>query len=225
MKTELIITNDGSHTLYLPEIDEHYHSTHGAIQESQHIFIEAGLRYCSKKEITIFEVGFGTGLNAYLTCKEATSRNLKIHYITIEKYPIDKQVWQSLNYPFQKNENDESIFYRLHEAPFNEETQIIDGFTIRKIQEDFTQLDFNLLPPLDLIYFDAFSPEKQPEMWSDAIFLSLFNQSNPSAILVTYCAKGLVRRTMQSAGFLVERLPGPPGKREMLRAIRQDIKQ
>ncbi len=222
MNTELTLTGDGSHTLYLPEIDEHYHSTFGAIQESQHVFIEAGLKKCEAKALSIFEVGFGTGLNALLSFREAQIRDLDIQYTTVEKYPLEKQQWQSLNYSYLKVKNDLSVFANLHQTPFNVETQIGDHFRIRKIMTDFTQLDFNSIPKIDLIYFDAFSPEKQPEMWSPELFSSLFQQCNPNAILVTYCAKGIVRRSMQAAGFKVERIPGPPGKREMLRAIKPD---
>jgi tRNA U34 5-methylaminomethyl-2-thiouridine-forming methyltransferase MnmC len=223
MKTELITTADGSHTLYLPEIDEHYHSTFGAIQESQHIFIDAGLKNCKNKTLTIFEVGFGTGLNALLTQIESERDNLQIHYITIEKYPLNKTIWQSLNYPLLQYQECASVFSKIHEAQFNATTSVSNHFQLQKIKGDFTQFEFTSLPGIDLIYFDAFSPDKQPEMWTKEIFSALFNCCNPGAIMATYCAKGIVRRSMQEAGFKTERLPGPPGKREMLRAIKPEI--
>lgn len=220
MKTQLITTSDGSHTLYLPEIEEHYHSTFGAIQESKHIFIDAGLKNCTKKILTIFEVGFGTGLNALLTQIESERNNLQIHYITIEKFPLGKSIWQLLNYPLIHQNESVPLFSMIHEAPFKILTPIGNHFAIQKINADFTKFDCNSLPAIDLIYFDAFSPDKQPEMWTNEIFSALYNCCNQGAIMVTYCAKGNVRRSMQEAGFKTERLPGPPGKREIIRAMK-----
>ena len=213
MQSEIKLTEDGSSTLYVLEIDETYHSTHGAIQESMHIFIGQGLNMMQKESIRILEVGFGTGLNALLT---ALHTDKQIEYITIEKYPIDKQFVQILNYPeHTKISESRSVFEKIHQSPWEKLIEITPHFRMQKVKTNFC--DFAPSGKFDLIYFDAFSPEKQPEMWELKQFEKLFNACHPGAVIVTYCAKGAVRRNMQSAGFTVERLPGPPGKREILR--------
>ena len=218
MQTEFSITEDGSHTLYVPEIDECYHSSHGAIQESEHIFIEAALNQCSKKEITVFEVGFGTGLNAYLASLWAEKKGLKLKYITIEKYPIQLEAAINLNFPEILNESSRNL-EALHQAPWNKLIRIHGNFDLIKIEADYC--NFQHKEKYDIVFFDAFSPEKQAEMWSAAQFEKLYKYCKPGAIMTTYCAKGVVRRTMQNAGFAVERLAGPPGKREILRASKK----
>ena len=218
MQPKLTKTLDGSYTLYVPEIDEHYHSINGAIQESNHIFINAGLKKCAKDTIHVLEVGFGTGLNAFLTMLEAEKSAKNILFTTIELYPIDENKVKSLNYAEQILTAKSSDFEKLHTANWDEKVQLTTHFTLEKIQADFTKYDF-CEEKFDVIYFDAFSPEKQPEMWSENIFSNLYNASN-NAILTTYCSKGMVRRAMQKAGFWVERIPGPPGKREMIRCIK-----
>ena len=219
MQTELTKTLDGSYTLYVPEIDEHYHSINGAIQESNHIFINAGLKKCSNDTIHVLEIGFGTGLNAFLTMLEAEKSAKNILFTTIELYPIDKNIVKSLRYAEQILTAKSADFEKLHTANWNEKVQLTTHFILEKIQADFTKFDFSDRS-FDIIYFDAFSPEKQPEMWTENIFANLYNTSNNNAILTTYCAKGMVRRAMQKAGFLVERIPGPPGKREILRGVK-----
>ncbi|NLI71784.1 MAG: tRNA (5-methylaminomethyl-2-thiouridine)(34)-methyltransferase MnmD [Bacteroidales bacterium] len=214
-KRELKITEDGSHTLFVPEIDECYHSTKGAVQESLHIFIEAGLMQCSKPEVNILEIGFGTGLNAFLTLLKSHELNQTINYIGIELYPIPVEKALQLNYPEFLNE-DSSFFNKIHISPWNEAVQIMENFTLTKLNADFTKLD--LEGQFDVIYFDAFSPEKQSEMWSDKMFKKLYLCAFENAVMTTYCSKGVVRRGMESVGFSVEKLPGPPGKREILRA-------
>ena len=214
---ELVKTADGSDTLFAREIDEHYHSTFGAVQESKHIFIEAGLRKCELTSINLYEVGFGTGLNAYLTLLESIKSNLSILYITIEKYPLPSKIWTALNYSEIVPEGNPLLFKLIHDAKWNEEVRITDHFTILKLSSDLTNIDYSKLPLFNLIYFDAFSPEKQPELWETSIFLQLASHSAFGAKLVTYCAKGAVRRSLIAAGFTAERIPGPPGKREMLR--------
>lgn len=212
-KSELKITDDGSHTLFVPEIDECYHSTKGAIQESRHIFIEAGLKQCAKSEINVLEIGFGTGLNALLTALES---DVSVRYTTIELYPVPIVQALKLNYPELLEPESKILFEKIHSSPWNEKVQISDNYSITKLNTDFTRTDFH--DQFDVIYFDAFSPEKQPEMWSEEMFRKLYLCASENAILTTYCAKGAVRRAMRSAGFMVERLPGPPGKREILRA-------
>ena len=215
----MLLTEDGSTTLYNEIIGEHYHSTHGAIQESQFIFIKDGLNECKKDEIHILEMGFGTGLNAFLTMLEAEKTDKKIHYHTVELYPISVEQAKTLNFAQilapEKNED----FLKLHTSKWGEISKISTNFEMLKIQGDFNSLDFNELR-FDVVYYDAFSPEKQPELWSLDLFKKIYDACNPNAILTTYCAKGYVRRNLQAAGFTVHRLPGPPGKREKLTAVK-----
>lgn len=216
MNTEIRITEDGSHTLFVPRIDECYHSTHGAIQESQHIFIEEGLKKATKKSLRILEIGFGTGLNALLTLTECIKSDIHIDYTTLEKYPLDGAKACLLNYPELIAEGTRTYFEQLHNSEWNKAAKIAPNFCFTKIKCDFTEFEFS--QQYDVVYFDAFSPDKQPEMWSEQLFKEVFDHCNDGAILTTYCAKGYVRRAMQHAGFMVERIPGPPGKREILRA-------
>jgi len=208
-------TADGSHTFFVPELDEHYHSTNGALAESKHVFIENGLNQTDKKDISILEIGFGTGLNAVLSYLEAKSKNIRIHYTTIELYPIEEAQIKQLNFPDQIGIN-RLVFESLHNCEWDEDICIDSFFTLHKIKGDLTKNRFDR--QFDLIYFDAFAPDKQPEMWTPKIFSHLFEQTASTGILTTYCAKGSVRRMLQAAGYTTERLPGPPGKREMLRA-------
>ncbi len=219
MKTILQTTEDGSHTLYVPELDEHYHSTHGAIGESMHIYIDAGLRHCLSAEINLLEIGFGTGLNAFLTLLEAEKLQKKIHYTTLERYPVSVSTAAELNFSDFTDPSRKETFRMLHTAAWEEWVQVTPFFWLKKLSMDLH--DFLMIPQdekFDVIYYDAFAPEKQPEMWRQEIFDKLYAFSRDNAILTTYCAKGVVRRMLQSAGYIVERLPGPPGKREILRA-------
>jgi len=213
---ELQFTADGSHTLYIPEIAEHYHSINGAIQESLHVYIEAGLNHCKKQSINVLEFGFGTGLNAFLTIIEAEKRNLQINYTSMEKYPLPASITEQLNYTDGFPEKCQQYFAKIHACEWGNFVKITDNFQIKKIQTDF--FDFRFEEKYDLIFYDAFAPDKQPEVWSQDIFNKIFEYTKPDAILTTYCAKGNIRRMMQAAGFQTERIPGPTGKREMLRA-------
>lgn len=206
-------TADGSATLFVPELDEHYHSVKGAQTESQHIFIDLGLKASTAARLRVLEIGFGTGLNALLTLDAAEESCKKVHYTGIELYPLPWTVVKQLGY------SDSPFFEALHSAPWEEDSVISPYFTLRKLQADFTKEAPEAFGrPFDLIYFDAFAPEKQPEMWSQELFNRLYVSMNSGGILTTYCAKGVVRRMLQTAGFTVERLPGPPdGKREVLR--------
>ena len=208
-------TEDGSTTLYVPEIDETYHSVHGAIQESMHIFIDAGLNECKEQNINVLEIGFGTGLNAFLTLIEAEKSKKNIVYITLEKYPLSKEITEKLNFPETFNIENKEYFDKIHSCEWNKVQKISSHFSILKIQCDFTQ--YNDFQEYNLVFFDAFSPEKQPEMWTQDLFEKLYKHCKADGILTTYCAKGAVRRAMTAAGFNVERLPGPLGKREILR--------
>lgn len=220
---ELEKTADGSYTLFVPELDEHYHSVKGALTESEHIFINMGLKYSKIKSPHILEIGFGTGLNAFLTSLEAKRENRNIFYTTIEKYPLDMETIRLLDYPKTIEPSESELFYSIHSAEWNSPQRITNNFTIEKIEDDFTKYKFS--DNYDIIYFDAFAPEKQPEMWSQPLFDYLYNILNDNGILTTYCAKGVVRRMMKEAGFKVERLPGPPGgKREILRGTKTAFK-
>lgn len=211
MKRVIEQTADGSATLFVPELNEHYHSVKGARTESQHIFIDMGLSASEVTEPHILEIGFGTGLNALLTLETAEATQRKVHYTGIELYPLSWEMIEPLGY------SDNPLFKTLHIIPWEEDAIITPYFTLRKVQADFTT--FTTDCSFDIIYFDAFAPEKQPEMWSQELFDRLHVRLNEKGILTTYCAKGVVRRMLQTAGFTVERLPGPPGgKREILRA-------
>lgn len=221
MKRELLITKDGSHTIVIPELNEQYHSINGAIEESLHVFINAGLMQISnqKKEIHILEIGFGTGLNAILTENFSKKNQLKINYTGIEPFPLDKTLIENLNYgDFEFIDSD--TFNNIHQIEFdNCFHPVSDGFLIKKIcitLEAYQPYENSF----DLIYFDAFSPEVQPILWEKFFFEKLYKSLKPNGVLTTYSAKGAVRRTLQVVGFTVERLPGASGKREMLRATK-----
>lgn len=215
---KIIVTGDGTHTLFVPELHEHYHSTFGALTESMHVFIEAGLRFHSaKKQITVFEVGFGTGLNALLTCIEAIEKGIDVLYYTVEKNPVEPEIIEKLNYPenIPPMNRTRELFRAIHTAEWDKIVIIHERFRLHKVHADITRYmpDFSC----DVIYFDAFAPEKQAEVWTGVIFKNLYNVLNQGGILTTYCVKGDVKRMLKVAGFSLEKLPGPPGKREILR--------
>lgn len=217
MKKEFIVTEDGSHTIYLPEINEHYHSVHGAIQESLHIYIGQGLLQMDNKELSILEIGFGTGLNAWLTYCIAKQKNLKIHYFSLEKYPLKESEFLKLNYTENIFQENTEIFKQMHFSEWNRPVKISPDFVLEKVNVDLITYNFSKAHQFDLVYFDAFAPDKQPEMWTDEILRKVAETICKDGILVTYCAKGSVRRSFSSAGFNMERIPGPPGKKEILR--------
>lgn len=219
---ELHTTEDGSLTLYAPTFGEHYHSTHGAVQESEHIYLGLALRerMSSWREgdapLRLFEVGFGTGLNALLSWREAEERHIPLQYYSIEKFPITPEIYEALHYEGLGEEREvKDQLLRLHTAPWDEAVELSPFFTLHKLRGDLTTCIFP--SELSVIYYDAFSPESQPELWAEELFQRLGQVARSGAILSTYCAKGEVRRRLQRSGFLVERLPGPPGKREVLR--------
>lgn len=215
-------TADGSYTLYVPELDEHYHSVKGALTESQHIFINMGLKHSSVTSPHILEIGLGTGLNCVLTLLEAKENQLHVHYTGIERYPLNEEIIRKLNYPSIIGKECENDYFAIHQAPWEEDVCLSPWFTLHKMEGDFTHYSFE--QKYDIIYFDAFAPEKQPEMWEQSLFDNLYQVLNEGGILTTYCAKGVVRRMLQTAGFKVERLPGPPGgKREILRATKTNL--
>lgn len=212
-------TADGSHTLYLPAMDEHYHSINGAIGESEHIFVNAGLRSLTRREIRILEIGFGTGLNAFLTLREVmVNLDWRVVYFAVELYPLPFELATRLNYAGLAWPEGESLFLDLHRAEWGKPTQITDRFVLHKIEGDANHV--SLPDGIDLVYMDAFAPEKQPEMWNAALYRRLVDAMVPGATLVTYCSKGDVRRGLRDVGLFMERLPGPPGKRHILRGKR-----
>ncbi|MCB2196666.1 MAG: tRNA (5-methylaminomethyl-2-thiouridine)(34)-methyltransferase MnmD [Bacteroidetes bacterium] len=211
-----INTNDGSHTIYSELFNEHYHSTFGALSESMHVFIEAGLNHCSLNHINIFEVGFGTGLNAVLTYAESKKQKLNINYTAIELYPVDIQIIEKLNYQQFLSQQQYKKFILMHSTVWNTEVDIDSNFTLTKIKSDLT--NFNMPSSYDIIYFDAFSPNKQPEIWSLDIFKRIYASINQFGILTTYSSKGLVKNNLRNAGFKVTRLVGPKGKHHIIRA-------
>ena len=208
------LTEDGSHTLYLPEMDEHYHSVHGAVQESRHVFINAGFEACKTAQPRIFEVGFGTGLNALLTAMEAKKSGRKVDYTSVELYPLSPEQAAQLNYGEMLGED--ALFAGLQATEWNKWNPVSEWFNLKKVEADFSVMQM-AENEYDLIYFDAFAPNKQADLWQPELFDKLFRSLRSEGIFVTYCAKGIVRRMLQASGFLVERLPGPPGKHEMLR--------
>ena len=221
---QLIITKDGSHTVSIPEMNVTYHSHHGAIQESMHVFINAGLKYvldtAKMQAIHIFEMGFGTGLNSLLTLIEAEKLRQPVHYTAIELYPLEGNEIVFLNYCEQLNRTDLGpVFNLLHNCDWEKNVSLTPFFTIHKARNSL--LNFTTPKFQNLVYFDSFAPASQPEHWTAEVFEKLFAILSPGGILVTYCSKSIVRKAMQEAGFLVTKIAGPPGKREMVRAIRK----
>jgi tRNA U34 5-methylaminomethyl-2-thiouridine-forming methyltransferase MnmC len=224
MDKTLRLCEDGSHTLYSEKAGECYHSIHGALNESLHIFIDAGFKAILKKyqikqksSVRILEIGFGTGLNALLTGLEAMQENILVDYTGFEPFPVPEAVWKQLNYCTLLSEKSEKIFSDMHECGWETMHKINPFFNFTKKLQGF--MEVNLADnSFDLIYFDAFSPEAQPELWEQEVFDKCFSVMAPEGILVTYCAKGRVKRALKSSGFTVENLPGPAGKREITRA-------
>ena len=220
MKREIIKTSDGSTTIHIPEWNEQYHSIHGAIQEANHVYINNGLKYKSSNEIAVLEIGFGTGLNSFMTFLEAQENKLFIEYVGVEAYPIFEEELLKLNYVAELGATQfTKIFESFHSCSWEEKHQITPNFSLLKRKQFFHEIDDE--NKFDVIYFDAFGARVQPELWTEEIFFKMFLALKSEGVLVTYAAKGSVRRAMQSVGFSVERLPGPPGKREMLRAIKK----
>ncbi len=216
-RVEVRISEDGSTTFYRPDLDEHYHSIHGAIQESNHIFIQAGLNHLPNEELTILEVGFGTGLNALLTLLQAPDK--KIVYHALERYPLTPEMISQINYPqLIRDPHAQPYFDRLHQAAWDVPNLITPNFELLKMKQDL--LTYRPARLFNLLYFDAFGPDKQPELWDPLVFENLGRATQPGGVLTTYSAKGAVKRALIRAGFEVEKIPGPPGKREMIRAIK-----
>lgn len=220
MEREIIKTLDGSTTIYLKEWDECYHSKHGAIQEAKHVFIKNGLSLFDDKPVSILEIGFGTGLNAFITFLETNAKHQKINYVGVEAYPVAANEVLEMNYVTELGALEfDNIFEKMHKSAWDKKTEISADFWLTKRKQFFDEIDdFEIF---DLIYFDAFGYRVQPELWSTEIFQKMYNSLKPNGVLVTYAARGVVKRSMISVGFTVEKLAGPPGKREMFRATKK----
>lgn len=217
MKRSIIQTRDGSTTIQIDEWDECYHSRFGAIQEAQHVFIKNGLSLFENKSVSILEIGFGTGLNAFITFLESKKLHQTIDYVGVEAYPISADEVVSMNYVSELNaENETEIFKKMHQCNWEQQNILREDFLLTKRQQFFA--DIVDLETFDLIYFDAFGFDVQPELWSTAIFQKMYNALKTRGVLVTYAARGVIKRSMIEVGFSVEKLEGPPGKREMFRA-------
>ena len=217
-KIEIRQTADGSNTLYLPDLDETYHSSHGAVQEAMHVFIEHGLTYVGKekKSISVFEMGFGTGLNAMLTAQWAEKHQRKIAYIGIELHPVEEDTWRQME--FVQVESEIALYAKIMSSEWGKFQEINPFFELKKIEQ--TVHDLHINEKVDLIYFDAFGPKVQAEMWDLPVLKKMYDMLIPGGIFVTYCAQGQMKRNLKSLGFTLEALPGPPGKREMTRATK-----
>ena len=222
MSIRVITTRDGSHSLYNEELNETYHSVHGAVQESKHVFIASGLEFYLQQHhpasVHILEIGFGTGLNAWLTLQKSFEGKHLIHYTSIEAFPVEETLWKELNYanatPAQH------WFEKIHRSTWNDIEEIDTHFHLHKIQGTLQQIEFKE-NKYDVIYFDAFAPNKQPEMWVLPVLQKIYDAMNVNGAFVTYCAKGQLKRDLKSLGLEVEAIQGPPGKREMIRAIKK----
>ena len=214
MKKELILTNDGSHSLFIKKLNETYHSIHGSIAEAIHVFIRNGLQYHHKLNINILEVGFGTGLNALLTLLNLNQK--RVNYTSLEPFPISDKIYNKLNF-HELLKSDKETFIKLHNSDWEENVSFTKNFNLYKVRKKIQY--FNSSEKFDIIYFDAFAPEKQSEIWSKEVLSKCYHLLKPEGFLVTYCAKGAVKRTLKQVGFFVESLDGPPGKREMIRAM------
>jgi len=216
MKRSFIDTADGSKSLFVHDIGETYHSKFGALQEANFVFIKNGLSLFKNQNLAILEIGFGTGLNAFVTLCNAPALNLNVHYTGIEAFPLTADEINQLNFPQAANRLDlQPAFNLIHEAPWEKDILISNYFTVKKRKMFFD--DIQDVSQYDLIYFDAFGFQYQPELWSESIFIKMYNALKPNGVLVTYACRSIIKKNMQAAGFLTEKLPGPPGKREMLR--------
>lgn len=217
MKREIIHTSDGSTTIHIKEWDECYHSKHGAIQEAKHVFIKNGLALFPNQKVCILEIGFGTGLNAFITYLEAKDLGQTIDYVGVEAFPISEEELRSMNYPEELNALDSKIIFdKMHDSKWEEKNNLDEKFSLTKRKQFFEEI--NDIEKFDLIYFDAFGYRVQPELWTVAVFERMYKSLKKGSVLVTYAARGVIKRNMIEVGFTVEKLAGPPGKREMFRA-------
>jgi len=220
LKREIIHTSDGSTTIHLPDWNESYHSKHGAIQEAYHVFIQNGFSLYKDKPVSILEIGFGTGLNAFITFLESQKTNQQINYVGVEAYPVSADEVLLMNYVDELQSKQYSeVFKKMHESEWNEKIALTENFSLMKRKQFFNEITD--IDKFDLIYFDAFGYRVQPELWSTEIFQKMYDALRANSTLVTYAARGVVKRSMIEVGFIVEKLAGPPGKREMFRATKK----
>jgi tRNA U34 5-methylaminomethyl-2-thiouridine-forming methyltransferase MnmC len=219
LKREIVITNDGSTTIHLPEWNESYHSKHGAIQEAKHVFIKNGLSLFEGKPVSVLEIGFGTGLNCFITFLEAQKKNEPVNYVGVEAYPIAKEEVQLLNYVKELEAAEfSSVFDAMHTLEWDIQSKLTPTFELTKRKQFFDEIYD--IEQFDLIYFDAFGFTVQPDLWDEAIFRKMHTALKPSGVLVTYACRTIIKKAMEAVGFTTEKLPGAPGKREMLRAVK-----
>jgi tRNA U34 5-methylaminomethyl-2-thiouridine-forming methyltransferase MnmC len=219
IQKEVVITSDGSSSIFLPEWNESYHSKHGAIQEANHVFIKSGFEFASQNPLHILEIGFGTGLNALLTLHQSIIQNREVFYTGVEAYPVTDEILNALNYSeILDKDNSDNYFQILHQIPWEVFHEIEPNFHLCKRQQYFDEIDDE--ESFDLIYFDAFGYRVQPELWGEEIFKKMYKALKKKGVLVTYACRTPIKKAMEASGFKTEKLPGPPGKREMLRAVK-----
>lgn len=219
MKKEVVVTGDGSKTIHMPELNESYHSTHGALQEAEHVFLKFGLSQLDKSEIDVFELGFGTGLNSILAYRFAEQNNVKINYVGVEAYPVAKEMLDALEYADLLSEDEREVFNKMHEVTWGAEVRLSEFFMFQKIEQ---KVEDYLAEPnaFDIVFFDAFGPRTQGALWKPEILSKMSTMLREKGVLTTYCAQGQFRRDLKSVGFNVTKVPGPPGKREMTVAFK-----
>lgn len=226
LKREIKVTRDGSKTIFLESWNESYHSKHGALQEAEHVFIENGInKFKYLDRIRILELGFGTGLNALLSLLWAAQNSKEVHYTSLEKFPLDLNEIKTLDYQDMISQKNKELradtiydnFVKIHESPWEEMVKIHDYFDLFKLKMDFKNMNFQA-NSFDIVYFDAFGRRVQPELWSEEIFGKIFNYLKPDGLITSFASNSHTRKTLESCGFQVEKLKGPPGKREMINA-------
>lgn len=215
-RVHVVETTDGSQTLSIDGGIEHYHSTNGAIAEALHVYIDAGLAPFAGREVNVFEVGFGTGLNAMLAYQFAVCNATKVNYTSVERYPLPLNIVEKLTYPEQVELDREKYFNALHSAPWNSMVELDPCFTLQKVEVDL--VEYSPSAEIDVVFFDAFAPDLQPQLWSLQVFERIYKTMNAGGVLVTYSSKGFVKNNLRESGFNVKRLPGPKGKRHMILA-------
>ena len=219
MKKEVVVTGDGSKTIHMPELNESYHSTHGALQEAEHVFINYGLDQIDKESLDVFELGFGTGLNAILAYRFSKQNNVYISYVGVEAYPVSMEMLEALDYTDFLTADEKKIFLEMHNSDWGSKVELSDQFTFQKIEEKIE--DYKVSEDtMDIVFFDAFGPRTQGSLWQPVILDKMAKMLREYGILTTYCAQGQFRRDLKSVGFDVTKVPGPPGKREMTVAFK-----
>jgi len=222
----IIISNDGSHTIELIDQNEQYHSTHGAIQESEHVYIQHGLKRLAaqQKSINILEVGMGTGLNVLLTYRYAIEHSLNINYTAVEAYPLEESIWEKLNYSKLTDLNNSlsTIYNKIHESDWHKEIDFDNNFIFNKIDQKIQNVSLKE-SHYDLVYHDAFNPDLEPDLWSEKLFEKIYKSMTRNSLLSTYSTKGIIKRALKTCGFVIQKKPGPPGKREILNAVKGEL--